>query len=258
MPRHDRRLPNPPRGPRRGRHRNRFHPPRRMRAAVRRQRAAAADRSRGRADRRAEVHQGLVERSRAAARHERRGDPPDRLVAGAAHGLGVAAEPCQHPPRVGLDDRRRQIERDRGDRPGRVPPHPGKRPQSGDRPRKHAAVLGHERLGRGVQLPGPPIIAQPLPMLEDLRFARPREMADAGEPAEEPGEEILDAFDLCLLEHHLAHPHGIGITGAAPRQVAPRPGVPPREPPPDAGRIGDARRGGRAEGRTFFNGGPRP
>ena len=132
----------------------------------------------------------------------------------------MAHEPGDHATAVGLHDRLRLPECDRGDRAGGVAADPRQPAKLGRRPRKLPAVLGHDLLGRGVQLPGPPVIAEALPPLEHVPLGSPGQRGHVGKPLQEPREELLDPFHLRLLEHDLAHPDPVGIAARPPGQVA--------------------------------------
>ncbi len=99
-------------------------------AAVLRERAHEAARPRRRADRRAELHQALVERARRVrlgqCRHQLAGALPQRLAARSA--LDVVRDrehASEHPRDVAVDERRLLAERDRRDRTRRVRPDAG-------------------------------------------------------------------------------------------------------------------------------------
>ena len=187
-----------------------------VRGAVAGQRTAAAERPIGRADHRAQVHQRLIEDARALPRHHRRGELPDRFVAGASNGLVVPREPCEHAARVGLHDRRGEVEGDRGDGAGGVAADPRQAQQAGNRPRKLRGVIRHHRLRRSMQLPGTAIVAEALPVLEHVGLAGGGELADGRKPRHESPVELLHPLHLRLLEHDLADPDGVGIARPPP------------------------------------------
>ena len=77
-------------------------------------------------------------------------------------------QPRQDALTVGLDNRLGPIERKREDRPGDVTAHP----RQGTHRRRifgdHAIILCHDHPRGRMELPRPPVIAQPFPRLQDL------------------------------------------------------------------------------------------
>ena len=121
------------------------------------------------ADQAAEVHQGLVEGPRLARRQQFPGQLLDPLPAAPAlERLVNIEEAGEDPHDIGIDDRHILTEGDAGDRGGgiraRCPAgNAGPRPRRGSC--RHAAPRAAARPGAG---PRPAVIAQPLPILEDL------------------------------------------------------------------------------------------
>ena len=76
-----------------------------------------------------------------------------------------------------------------------------------------------------VQEPGPAVIAQPSPCFLHVVLTCVREGGDSRPPRHPASVVLLYALNLCLLQHHLAHPHRIrafvrcGGAGGNPRQL---------------------------------------
>ena len=137
-------------------------------AQRRRQRATAARRRSGRADRGPEVEQRLVPRPGPARRHQRRRPGSVRAAGGASR---AGHRPLQHPPGVGVDDRPVALEGEGEDGARRVLPDAGEGEQrasrsAGHRPRggrRWPATAARCRCGRGGCSPAPPTPRAPAP-----------------------------------------------------------------------------------------------
>ncbi len=167
------------------------------------------------ADRRAQLHQRLVPRPRPARRDQ---------VVGPRLGLPGPQRPPlppgQHPAHVGVDHAHVVLERERQDRPCRVRPDPGERPQRGQVRRQPAAVALDHRCGAPVEVDRPPVVAEADPEADHVAERRRR----AGRGGREPGHEGPVArdhpVDAGLLGHHLRDEHSPRIAGRSPRQRA--------------------------------------
>ena len=82
------------------------------------------------------------------------------------------------------------------------------------------AALG-DRSRRAVQVDRAPVVAEPLPLDDDVGRRRGGERVDR-RPALEPARAARhDAVDLRLLQHHLADEDRVRVGGLPPRQIAP-------------------------------------
>ena len=78
----------------------------------------------------------------------------------------------------------------------------------------------HHGDGGRPEITGAGVIAESLPGVQDLMFGSCRQ---GGEIGEAPHPSIIirdDGSDLGLLEHELGDEDGVGISGAAPREIA--------------------------------------
>ena len=181
----------------------------------------AARRGRG-ADRRAELHEALVQIARREVlrqgRHELASRLPDRAHADRRLDVVLDRERArEHARHVAIDERCALAERDRGDRASRVGSDPG-----------HAAQLARarrkarpDRLGPGVQIARARVVAEAGPRGEHVVERRRRERLDRRE-SPHPALPVRDhGRDPRLLQHDLADPDRVGIGRAPPRQIAP-------------------------------------
>lgn len=81
-------------------------------------------------------------------------------------------------------------------------------------------MVRHHIACKLVKVAGPSVVAESGPRFTDPSRGCPGEMMDGGVGAEEPRPVSLDAAHLGLLEHDFGDEYAVGITGAAPRQVA--------------------------------------
>ncbi len=201
----------------------------------------AARRARG-ADRRAELHQGLVEASRAGEREHPSRRLPEELPG--RTGVDRRVDPLdagEDARDVAVDQRLGKIEREARDRAGGVGPDAVERAKRvGVRGELAAEAL--DDLARSqVERPRAPVVAEPAPHREHVVDARlgeaPRRRKSRHE-ALEIGDHRLDPG---LLEHDLADPDGVRMARPTPRQIAGNAAEPGDE------RCGDATvsRGGR-------------
>jgi len=103
---------------------------------MRPQGAGGASRGPRQADRRADIHQGLVEVASAARRQQALGQGADRLPA-----AGVAEDATEHALEVSVHGWEIEAEGDAADGAGHVLPHPGQGPQAGFGAGQEAAVV---------------------------------------------------------------------------------------------------------------------
>ena len=78
----------------------------------------------------------------------------------------------------------------------------------------------HNLAGGKVKVAGPAVVAQALPLAQHLVLSGRSQVADGGPAAHEPQPVVPSLPDLRLLQDDLREPHGIGVAGLAPRQVA--------------------------------------
>ena len=175
------------------------------------------------ADRGAQLHQGLGQRSGPGLRITRREAFAERpLDRGLVHAAPVRCEPGQHAQHVAVHGRGRQIETDRADRPGGVVSDPGQGPDGCIVMREDAVELRRHSLRGFLQVSHPGIVAQPLPELVQqlgIRRGQRRQLRHGGQKA---GIVALDGLHAGLLEHDLREPDVIGLPVLPPGQV---PGV---------------------------------
>src|SRR5216683_3773505 len=209
---------------------------------------AAARRPRG-APRGPEVHQGLVVVVGLARWHQRAGQVPHRLLPAQPRQAARAQEhAAEHPADIGVDDRHRPPVGEASHRAGGVAADPPHRPQRllvvGQPP-----AVARDRLARdAVQVERPDVVPERVP--EPLHVIG----GGGGERLERRVaiEELVvlghHPIDLRLLQHDLGDQDVIGILGAPPRQIAPVPGIPGEEAPPEADPRPAVGQGGRRHG----------
>src|SRR6267378_2729667 len=150
------------------------------------QRTPIARRRGGRADRRAEFHERLIELARRLRGHEADREFADAPSGGALRDvLSNAEQSRNHAGDVSVDGRDRDAERDARDRAGRVRPHAGEGGEPLERRGHLSSVLLDDRTGRGVQIPRPPVEAQAFPYREHVVDGSGRKIVDSWESLEE-------------------------------------------------------------------------
>jgi len=209
----------------RGDHRQLVLAPRLGRRAFAHHGAHQAARLRRRADRRAELHQPLVQRPGRGPRRQRLHQltrrRPQRLAARGRLDVVLDREhPRQHPRDVAVDQRRPLAERDRRDRPGGIRADPGHLAQLGGARRQRPAELRIDRPCPGMQVARARVVAEPGPRGEHVVQRRVRQRRHGGK-LRHPALPVRD--HRChpgLLQHDLADPDRIRVAGPPPRQVA--------------------------------------
>ena len=126
-------------------------------------------------------------------------------------------------------------ESDGGERPRRIGPDARQLPQLRFRRRKLSAMPGDHRLGAGVEIARPRVIAEPRPLLHH-RLDRGGGQSRNIRPAAAKGLEIrLHRRDCRLLQHDLGQPDEIGIgqfaRPGAPGQIAALAVIPVKQRP---------------------------
>ena len=173
-------------------------------------RAQRASRPPRRADRGAEIHQGLREVARPVRRNERFGERLDGRLGGRQRLLDEK-ETRDDPLDIAVDGGGRPVEGDGGDRRRRVGADAGQLAELRLRLRKAAAVQGRQNLCAGVEIARPRVIAEAGPGLHDGLDRRARQPLE-GRKAIEKGREIgPHRRHIGLLQHDLRQPHPVGI-----------------------------------------------
>ncbi len=176
-----------------------------------------------------ELHHGLVEFA-GRVRGEDGREEGAELPVDAGHGRAPKAQqPHEDAPDVGVDDGERPAVGEAQDGGRGVGPEPGQPPERRFLIGDLAAVLPDDGSGRGVQVPGPLIIAQPLPFPEDLPQRGPGQAPHVGEDPEPALVVGDDGRDGRLLEHDLGDPDPVGIFRPAPGQLSPVGPIPGQE-----------------------------
>ena len=97
--------------------------------------------------------------------------------------------------------------------------------------REAAAVLARDDAGGGMEVARPSVVPETGPEMQHAVEARRRERFNIGKTHKEAFEVGDDSRDLRLLEHDFGNPDGIRIATALPRQLlAPVPVVPVEQP----------------------------
>ena len=188
--------------------------------------APAFRRSVGDADRGAQLHGGLVEDADILRLwgHDGLELVPDGFFRFGVQDIVVAVGKAGHHPQDVAVHRRLPPAKGRGgDGAGSVVPNARQSQQALIGIRKTAAAFRHD-LRRLLKIPGPAVIAQPLPQLHQVLLRRVRQSLHRGEGREKPGIIAQHRRHPGLLEHDLRHPDAVGVPGMAPGQV---PGVGP-------------------------------
>ena len=193
--------------------------------AVLRDRTHEAARICRRADRRAELHQPLVEiagcRGLGQRSHQLARVRPQRLRArGRLDVLGEAVHARQYARHVAVDERRALAVRDARDRSRGVRPDPGHLAQVRSAPRQRSRELRGDRLRALLEVARARVVAEPGPRGEHVVERRGRERGHRRK-LRHPALPVRDhRRDARLLQHDLADPDRVRIARAAPRQIA--------------------------------------
>lgn len=184
-------------------------------------RAPGALGSRGQADGRAQLHEGLVEIARPRTLDEHRRQPPEQRLPGAiARPPLDEEEPGKDAGHVAVDQGSRFPEGDGGDRTGGVAAEARQREEPLERRGQAAVVLFDDEPRARMEVPGPRVVAEASPQREDVAEIDRSQGLDGGQAGEEALVEWNDAVDLSLLQHHFADPHGVGVARTPPRKGA--------------------------------------
>ena len=141
----------------------------------------------------------------------------------------AVGEPGHHPQYVAVHRRLPPAKGRRGDGAGGVVPdaRQGQQTLVGIREAAHL----HHGLRRPLEIPGPAVIAQPLPQLHQAVLRRGGQSLHRGEGLQKAGVIAQHRRHPGLLEHDLRHPDAVRVLRAAPGQV---PGILPE---PDQKRL---------------------
>ena len=178
--------------------------------------AAVAQGGLGQADEGPQVHERLVQIPGPAAHpvpEKARPPVPDRL---AGHVRPVLKEPGQDPEHVPVHGGLRFTEGDGGDGSGGVGPHAGELFQFFRAIRKPAPVFVHHGQGALFQIPGPGIVAEALPQLQQPLLVAGGQGLHRGQFVHEPAVIGDHRRRPGLLEHDLRHQYGIGVPCSPP------------------------------------------
>ena len=137
------------------------------------------------------------------------------------HALAVREQLVQeHRAHVRLQVERGAVEGERHDAGRRGRADTGQLHQLLGRAGQLTAALGGAEVGRPLQRKGTAVVAEPLPLGQNVGRVGRRKRVDRGEQRHEALPEPPHARHLRLLEHDLGHEHGVGIVEVAPRKVA--------------------------------------
>jgi len=195
--------------------------------AVRGERAGQARRRRRRAQRRAELHQALVEIARRRVggqrRHQLAGARPQRTLTRGRLDVVLDREHArEHAGDVAVDERRALAKRDRRDRACGVRPDAGHRSELGGAARQRAGESRRDLARTGVEVARTRVVAEAGPRGEDVIERCVGERLRRRE-ARHPALPVRDhRTDARLLEHDLGDPDRVRVARASPRQIAPR------------------------------------
>ena len=146
---------------------------------------------------------------------------PQRFAAEAGIYRGLKIEEAsQQAGDVRLDDRDGLIMGESSNGVRGVPANSRKAVNRLDRIGKLARILLDDDLRGGVEVTRPGIIPESLPGVENFAFGGSGEGGKVREPLHPHLIVGDDRGDLRLLEHEFRNQHCVGISGAAPRQIA--------------------------------------
>ncbi len=141
--------------------------------------------------------------------------------------VGVDGEhPGEHARHVAIDQRRPLAVRDRRDGAGGVRADAGHLTQLVGARRQSATPARHHLARAAVEVARATVEAQPRPRREHVVERRGGQRAHGGEALHPALPVRDDGGHPRLLQHDLAHPDRIGVTHAAPGQIAPAPAIP--------------------------------
>ena len=172
-------------------------------------------------ERRAEVHERLIEIEDVLARDERLRECPQLAGHGVALRIAFADEDTeQDASHIRVENRRALAEREAANRPHRVPAEPLEREKRRFVAGKGTVVTGHGFARNHLQPLRPDVVAQRPPRLRDVLLVRPSQRFERGKALEPFVILGQYAIDLRLLQHHLGDQDVVRVVGFAPRQLA--------------------------------------
>jgi len=184
-----------------------------------RERAEQAARRGRRAQRRAELHEPLIEIAR--GRDERTGTFPQRaLTSGRLDVVLDAGDTSEHARDVAVDERRAFTERDRRDRTCGVRPDAGNLAQFARALRQLAVPLRGDRFGALLEIARARVVAEAGPRGEHVVERRIGKRAYRRKPRHPALPVRNHRLHPRLLQHDLADPDRVWIARPSPRQVA--------------------------------------
>ena len=188
-----------------------------------RERADRAGGAARRADRRADLHHGLVEAAGVVPVEQAVREGLERAPSRGRAGVGLDGEdPGEDADHVPVQHRQRLIEGQREHGRGGIRADARESPDGLLRLGKRPAVLGDDPLRGVVQVARAAVVAQPFPVLQHLVLRGRRERLWRREGAHEALEVGDGGIDAGLLEHDLRDPHPVGIAPASGVGLAPR------------------------------------
>src|SRR2546421_2089838 len=194
-----------------------------------------------RAYRRAEFHDGLVERAGGVARDEGGGELNDPAVDDqACDVLADSEQPREDPKHIPIDGRGSDAERDARDRSRGVRANSREGGQCLVGGWHLPSMFHHDDPCRGMETLRPAVEPESLPYREHVVEARCRQILDGGEPHEESFVIGRAACDPRPLKEIFGDEDPVGILCPAPGEITPIRGIPSEQPAPDLRRRGGA------------------
>ena len=178
-----------------------------------------------RAQRRAELHQTLVEIAGRRIGREcidelARARPQRTLASRRLDVIGDPVDTCEHARDIAVDERRTFAKGDRCDRARRVGPDARHGTQLARAARQLACPVARHGLRTRVQISRARVVPEPRPRGENIIERRLRERADRRK-LRHPAFPVRDhRLDARLLQHDLADPDRVRIARAAPREIS--------------------------------------
>jgi hypothetical protein len=168
-------------------------------------------------DRRAQVHQGLVEEPGLPWGQEL---PRKLFELSVSLCLTNSEESRQDAPHVGVHDRLILAERDAHYGPGGVAPDARQLQKLFSALRDFPAVVAQHDLGGSVEMARAGVVPQPFPRFEHFIERGAREALQRRKSFKKSSVILAHALHLGLLEHNLGDQDMIRVVGRAPRQIA--------------------------------------
>ena len=149
------------------------------------------------------------------------GDLPELLVGGLLLGIfGDGKQAGEQPDDIAIEDWLGFVKSDARDGTGGVATNAGQFEDGLITPGKLALVVGDNLAGGALQVADAGVIAEAFPEFVDGFGIGVREGLEVGQGAQPAFPVGDDGLDLGLLQHDLRYPHGVGVSGTTPRQIA--------------------------------------